>query len=541
LQTTRPPFFSRFATLILGVVAIATPLLFYGRPALFCSVTTALGLLSLCASELTPIRKFGAYSALGVMLMLGVLFVYLPAALQLWPVKCKPVSPSEARKLGSKGESQRFPPTLADLWNRFGGWIIRRHMWVTTACVALTIGVGFGVTRVRTNIDLMKLFDSQARVLQDYQWLEAHVGRLVPLEVVLRFGGDTLRRNDDTPEDRRRYSLLERFEIVAAAQRAIEARFGSAGADVIGPSMSPITFVPPLPLQRPGTSVVVRRSVTNSRLQGSYGAMLESGYLRRNSRDGSELWRISVRVAAFRDVDYGRFASDLRNVVDPLVAKHVGRASSLPDQSQAGSLRHARLSAVYTGVVPIVYKAQRAPLDSLIQSTFWSFITITPLLMFVSRGVRAGVVAMLPNVLPVLMVFGGMGWLGLPVDIGSMMSASIALGVAVDDTIHYLTWYREDLNRTGDRHAAILAAYRRCATPTLQAALISGLGLSVFAFSTFTPTRQFGYLMLTILLAGVVAELVLLPALLAGPLGSVFRPRPHFAAPSPAEQAEAAA
>ena len=157
------------------------------RPALFCSVTTALGLLSLYASELTPIRKFGMYSALGVMLMLGVLFVYLPAALQLWPVKCRPVSPRLARKSGSKGGSRRSPPTLADLWNRFGGWIIRRHMWVTTACVALIAGVGFGVTHVRTNIDLMKLFDSQARVLQDYQWLETHVGRSVPMEVVLRF------------------------------------------------------------------------------------------------------------------------------------------------------------------------------------------------------------------------------------------------------------------------------------------------------------------------------------------------------------------
>ena len=160
----------------------------------------------------------------------------------------------------------------------------------------------------------------------------------------------------------------------------------------------------------------------------------------------------------------------------------------------------------------------------MIQSTFWSFVTILPLLMFVSRGVAAGAVAMLPNVLPVLVVFGGMGWLGFPIDIGSMMSASIALGVAVDDTIHYLTWFREDLNRTGNRHQAILGAYQRCATPTLQAALISGLGLSVFAFSTFTPTQQFGYLMLTILLAGVVAELVMLPAILAGPLGCAFRP-----------------
>ena len=146
--------------------------------------------------------------------------------------------------------------------------------------------------------------------------------------------------------------------------------------------------------------------------------------------------------------------------------------------------------------------------------------------MFVCRGMAGGLVAMLPNVLPILVVFGGMGWIDYPVSIGSMMAASIALGVAVDDTIHYLTWFREDLLKGSDRKVAILAAYRRCGTPTLQAALINGLGLSVFAVSTFTPTREFGLLMLTILLAGGVAELIMMPAFLAGPLGLVFRPRP---------------
>jgi len=106
-----------------------------------------------------------------------------------------------------------------------------------------------------------------------------------------------------------------------------------------------------------------------------------------------------------------------------------------------------------------------------------------------------------------------------------MMAASIALGVAVDDTIHYLTWFRDDLVKGSTRKVAILAAYRRCGTPTLQAALINGLGLSVFAVSTFTPTREFGLLMLTIMLTGGVAELIMTPALLAGPLGLVFRPK----------------
>jgi uncharacterized membrane protein YdfJ with MMPL/SSD domain len=127
----------------------------------------------------------------------------------------------------------------------------------------------------------------------------------------------------------------------------------------------------------------------------------------------------------------------------------------------------------------------------------------------------------------VLVIFGAMGWLGINIDIGSMMSASIALGVAVDDTIHFLTWYRKDLNRLRDRRAAIRSAYRHCAPPTIQAALISGLSLSVFVLSTFTPTQRMGWLMLSILVAGMVAELIMLPALLAGPLGKAFPIQPQ--------------
>jgi hypothetical protein len=75
----------------------------------------------------------------------------------------------------------------------------------------------------------------------------------------------------------------------------------------------------------------------------------------------------------------------------------------------------------------------------------------------------------------------------------------------------------------GDRSAAVMAAFERSATATLQASVINGLGLAVFASSSFTPTQRFGWLMLTILMAGLAAELIMLPAILFGPLGRVFK------------------
>ncbi len=616
------------------------------KPALLCSITTAIGLVSLYASELVPIRKFGVYSASGVMIMLAVLFLFLPTILHLIRYGRRWVTDSNDEvsldREDHETKAERF-------WGRFGAFVVRNHLAVGAACAVTIITIGFGLTRTRTSIDLLELFDSRARILQDYRWLEKHIGRLVPLEIVVRFNRDSQangpRTVDSDAEELSRLTFLERMETTSVIQETIENAFGAgeSGKGIVGRSLSAANFLPSLPSTAGDTASFIVRMGFNERLNSSRGSLVSSGFLKTDERDGSELWRISLRVAAFEGVDYGQFVHELRNKIEPIMMAHQYRVQILrqlsdwsPAQNYGGAkvylwdrpfadsklgnknspevlaieAKHqasitaleallvkarvkvfrveqnpalvpvvslqklnqldgvvlagnfsdtdsstiqwavthvidlksqpnmkaptisalaaenqAWLSAVYTGVVPIVYKAQRELLKSLIESTLWSFLTITPLMMLVSRSIRAGLVAMIPNVLPVLVVFGAMGWLDIAIDIGSMMSASIALGVAVDDTIHFLSWFRADLLKLRDRNQAIVAAYKRCAVPTLQAALISGLGLSVFAFSTFTPTQRFGWLMLTILIAGVVSELVMLPAIIASPLGKVFEPR----------------
>ncbi len=612
------------------------------KPALLCSVTTAVGLFSLNASELVPIRKFGIYSAAGVIMMLGIVFFFIPATFQFCKVG--------QLWLRTKDDRETKASASDAYWRTFFGtiakWIIRRHAFVTAACVLFIIVVSFGLARIRTSIDLLELFDSRARILQDYRWLERHLGMLVPLEIVVKFSPESQaidrgRDKSASQDDIFQLTFLERMETVAVIQETIEKQFGSIGQGIVGRSLSGASFAPALPPATGDSQTFLHRRVVNSKLQLSRDHFVESGFLRIDPKDESELWRISLRVAAFKGVDYGQFVGELRDTVQPIMEAHRHRlqvlhylANAHEDSSISGRrvflwdkptpklaasesseklideeatkiashkamvsalvslLKTARLkvvqgeknpneiplvdfsqlskvdavvlvgpfsdaevdllqstltnvvdlhatqtetskptlaadntdwmSAVYTGVVPIVYKAQAALLVSLMSSTFWSFTTITPLMIFVARGFRPGMVAMLPNVLPVLAIFGGMGWLGIPVDIGSMMTASIALGVAVDDTIHYLAWFRSDYDVLRDRNAAIVQSYRSCAVPTLQTSLISGLGLSVFAFSTFSPTQRFGWLMLAILLAGMVAELIMLPAILAGPLGKVF-------------------
>ncbi len=626
------------------------------KPALLCSTTTAIGLISLYASELIPIQKFGVYSAIGVMSLLLILFFLLPAALHISQIGKRWLrdtsiadqanapenlptldgapsfaasSNNSAIDLAAVGATHRLTP-MEKAWTWLASGIVRNHTRVSFGCILVICLFGYGLSRSSTSINLLELFDSQARILHDYRWMEEKLGMLIPLEVVVKFSPESQLAVGDLDAQRHgdqfRLSFLERMETVAAAHETILQRFGNQGTGIIGGSMSALTFTPPLPSATGNTLNFMHRTALNMRLESSKSDLEKSGFYKVDPKDGYELWRISLRVAAFKGVDYGALIGELNQLIEPVIVAHrqrvkvlrqlaawdssgnfagtrvmvwnrgqaatesktlersnIGAVSELLTKArckvftcdwpisqtplvrleklealdavvvagaisdtEVGTLRgvvprviDARestpknalaseatgwVSAVHTGVIPIVYKAQRSLLNSLIQSTIWSFLTITPLMMLVSRSALAGMVAMIPNVLPVLLIFGGMGWLGIAIDIGSMMSASIALGVAVDDTIHFLAWYREELNRLLDRRLAIVTAYRRCATPTLQAALISGLGLSVFALSTFTPTQRFGWLMLTILIAGVVAELIMLPAILAGPLGRVFHP-----------------
>jgi hypothetical protein len=195
------------------------------------------------------------------------------------------------------------------------------------------------------------------------------------------------------------------------------------------------------------------------------------------------------------------------------------------------------VSAVYTGVIPIVYKAQRTLLASLFESIFLSFFMIAFVMAVLLRpwgepvrpsnllNLRGGLLSMLPNAFPIVIVFGSMGYLAVydvKVDIGSMMTASVAMGIAVDDTIHFLNWYRYALADGATRQEAIMVAYRRCAKAMTQTTMIAGFGLFAFAFSSFTPTQRFGTLMLVLLVVALIGDLIFLPALISSPLGKYF-------------------
>jgi len=458
------------------------------KPCFLAALTTAIGLWSLCNSNLIPVRNFGLYSAVGVMATLVLLFLVLPACLALWPSRAF----AAAVKIQREDETQRTTrkhTLFHRVWHNIGGYVIRHNGLVVTGCTAVMIFFAIGAAlRIDPEIKLMKLFSPGARIRTDYTWLEHHLGPLVPMEVVVRIDRDKTNLN-----------FAQRMRLVAEMEEAVEQ------LEPVGGALSAATFVPRVAENRVGYSV--RDGALGRRLERHRKDLTE--YLRVDEVANEELWRVSARVEAMGDLDYGKFVDKLREVVAPVIEEYRTEGAK-------------GISVKYTGLVPLVYKAQTELLRGLFNSLLMAFALIALVMMLVLRSPSAGLISMLPNLFPVVVIFGAMGWLRIKVDVGSMMTASVALGVAVDDTIHYLTWFRHGLDLGYRRKRAALVAYQRCATAMSQTTLIGGLGLAVFAVSTFTPTQRFGYIMLTLLATALVGDLIFLPALLTGPFGRFF-------------------
>jgi predicted RND superfamily exporter protein len=448
------------------------------------TATTAVGLLSLWYSDLAPIRLFGLFSAIGVLIGLAMQVVALPALLCMWP-QTRSVPLARERSLD---EAALDAQPLTPAWQRLSSGVIAHRRWLSLLFLACLAAGAAGLTRIETSIQIMRLFARTTPIISSYAWLERNLGAMVPMEVVIRF------------DSANGQSMLQRLELVRHLHESI-----SRNPEVSG-CLSAATFTPPMHSDGPS----LRGALARLRLNRTHAELINAGYL--FSSEQEEVWRISVRVTAGEDLDYGTFQTQLRAQVDPLL-----------EREQAKGVQG--LSAVYTGAVPIIYKARRNLLDGLMLGFGTDVLLVVVSIVVLMRSWSSGLLLFLTSVFPMTVVFGIMGGCKWVVDIGSVMAPCVALGVTIDDAIHFLLWFGRGISRGLSQPRAVALAYAGCGRAMVQSWGVIGIGLSVFALSTFIPTFRFGVLTIALLTAALVCNLIFLPALLAGSLGSCLAAR----------------
>ncbi len=439
-------------------------------PCFMAAITTAAGFLSLVATNVAPVREFGLFAAVGIILAFAITLTMVPAMLRLRPDAVPPAADGE-------------PPR----WIAFLERTTRRRGLVTALAVAVALASAIGIADVRVKSDPYAFFPPDHYINTARDYLEELLGATNSFELMIRrrdggpIDGDALaelaRLRDELTS---RHRIVNSLSILSVGQLIFgdEERF----FDEMGSSDSPANR-----------------------------ALLVAAI--RNQPQLSRFLTTDGRATKMTVLTAGASAE----MIEPL-----GRLAE-------------RLAAEEAPSLEVQATGQALLISSMIDDLFFGqVVSVGLILLFVTavflaayRSLPAGLIGLVANVTPIVVTLGLMGWLGIPLNIMTIMVASIAIGIAVDDTIHFVHQLRRLLATGADYDAAVDGALRTKGRPILFTSLLLAAAFLTLTVSGFAPTKLLGALTATTMLAALLGDLVLLPALLRAL-------RPRF--PAPAEK-----
>ncbi len=433
-------------------------------PCLLTSVTTALGFGSLVLSPIPPIRAFGVAAAVASLTAFAVSVVFIPAAAALLP----PPHP----KPGQKMRIDR----LADA-------VLRRPRLGLAVGLAFTLVCGLGWTRVVVDTDFLSFFPASSSLRQDAQAIQERFVGIAPCELLVQGPPGTSR----SPQALRAILALERD--LEAAVPFVDYAFSAA--DCVSVARGILTgerSIPDSPEDLDKLETLLRLVAGNElpldRLIAAPGG----------NHPDAEWLRVIVRAEA---VGSARM-NGLIDTVARLEAQHLAPLG---------------LRALPTGTTVVFSQTADTIMSGQIESFGVAFLIITLVMAAALRSLRLGLLSMVPNMIPIVALIGAMGLLEIPFNSFNSMVASIALGIAVDDTIHILLGFQR-FSRDRPLASAVHETIAHEGTAVLSTSTVLFCGFAVLLGATFAPTANFGLLTAIAIAAALVGDLVVTPALL---------------------------
>lgn len=476
-------------------------------PCFLASATTAIGLASLVVSSLVPVRDFGIYASIGCMISFVSITYLLPSLMLFWPEK-----PPKPEHVSHEG------------WNKLGRWLARYRGLNYVVNLGLTVACCWGFAWFRTETKVIRYFADESRVVKDYNFLEENLSGIASVDTLVRFNTkqqeeipflDRARKVFAVQESLRKHSEVsgtlslasflklesEDLSSMTAAERRKakmrEKMIGDKVHDKIRKQLDQHDTASAEPSENAITSMIVLADEAHDwRKRGD--ELLNS--------KGDEIWRITCQSSIMSDYDYARLTSELDDIAE----------------KQLADLHDGKPAHVVTGLIPIFLRTQQALLESLINSFGMAFVLVGLVMWILLRNFQAAMYSMIPNIQPIALIFGLLGWGNVHVDIGTMITASVALGIAVDGTLHLMTWFQQLIGQGYSREDAVAKSLEHCGPAIWQTSAAIGLGMLTLYPTELLLISRFGWIMSALIFAALWGDVVLLPSLLAGRLGAIL-------------------
>lgn len=425
-------------------------------PCIMTSLTTAFGLATLYTSSVIPVQEFGVFSALGVMTALTFALSGIPALLAILP-------PMKQRKEGTS----RHATTETSLLMRLGGWVINHSKLVGMVGVIIFVVSALGITNLTVETNVARYFRSDTKVARGISAYEESFGGSSQVLIVV----DTNKPSGALHADF--LPLLDELETYVASLPLVS---GTSSMASIARGFSPDG-------QLYGNLV----PMAFSQLPSS----LTSVYL---SRDQQQKAIIYANI-------YSAQTSEVSQTLNRMTAE---LQELLPDD----------VSVTVAGVPRVIQFHMDRFSESQIASTVWSVLGVFLMVWIFYRTFSTGVLAILPLVFTIGICFGFMGWFGIPLDAATVLIGSIAIGVGIDYSIHFISRVEHEQNAGYSLVEACKISTATAGHAILINAVTLMAGFGILAFSQFSILGVFGVLMALTMIVSAIAAISVLPALL---------------------------
>jgi predicted RND superfamily exporter protein len=438
-----------------------------GLPCTVSALTTVVGMLALTGSQFPAIRKFGLFCAVGVTIGWIFQLVILPWLLQRF-------GKSSIERLAERQSKSIF-------WHRWCQHVANHKIGLCLICLLLLVSGVLGMRYLRAEVQVKNLFRTDSPVLVSQRKLEEHLGPLNQTELVVIFHNVDEEKFD------------ERVNQIKSLQSAV------AQIEGVHFTYSLVNYLPDEPTVTDGQSLAMR-SMYRSRLRNERQNLGN----RRNLivDEDQEIWRISVRFPFTQNNDWDALRRNIEEVTVKIL-----REFTRPDPSR-------RIDYLQTGRANLFQHAQTNLLHDLFRNFLLAFAVITPILIIALRSLAIGLLAMLPNLFPAVLLFGGLGFIGYPVDLAIAMTACIALGIAVDDTTHFLVRFRDLGGKLSNAKWPIEQAIVQCGPAMAHTTLIACGGLLIYSFGEMLVVARFSIMISLLLCFAIIADLIMMPSIL---------------------------
>ena len=443
-----------------------------GPALLITTLTTAAGLVSFAASRVTPVAELAVFAAVGVILALLYTAFLLPALVALIPFR--PVGPGGLSGAPSRG---RVIPWIARLTTS-------RPKAVLGLSLALLLLAGAGLGRLGFSHDILAWMPAEGRVRQDHQVVDQRMGGTIFIEAVI----DT--RAEDGLHDP---ALLRGLDGLARGLR----EDGAAGIPV-GRSFFLGDLVREIHRALTDGDPEKTAIPDNRRLVSQELLLFEAAggdYLPSLVDSTFRLGRLSLTVPTRDALDFPPFLEQLEKAT----AKVLGGSASV----------------VWTGTAALIGRTVLEAVDSIPLGYGTALVMITAFMILLMGRLKLGLISMIPNLFPLLAALGLMGWLGLDLDMTTMLFVTIAGGLAVDDTAHFMHHFRSARAAGAGLGEAVEKTLTTAGRAMVVTSLVLGLGFLTCGLASLSNLLLFGLMSALSIFLALAADFFLSPALMA--------------------------